>query len=275
MRRAAGSHPALEDYRKLHSRRARDESRTFLVEGIGHVAAALDAGAHLRSLAVCREMLDHPGGRGIVRRLRSEGRPVLDLSPDEFRSISILGEPQGIAAIVGQSWSRLPASTRRGGEVRLAFGRVRSPGNLGTAMRTARATGARGVVLIGGKADPFDPRAVRPTMGAIFHLELVRCDLDELDRFRRLTGARVVGAAVDARVDFRTHRFRGSTVLLLGDERTGLTREQRRLCDDLVRIPMRRGVDSLNLGVAASLLLYEAFRRHDPPRLPRRRRARG
>jgi TrmH family RNA methyltransferase len=136
---------------------------------------------------------------------------------------------------------------------------VRSPGNLGTLLRTCLAVGARGVLVVG-DADLYDPACVRATMGALSSLDVVRvADVAELRALARRSGARLVGTSPDARIDFRKTDYRGTTIIAVGCERRGITRAMRDACDVLVRIPMRNVIDSLNLAVAGSLVLYEAY----------------
>ncbi|MGC4115991.1 MAG: RNA methyltransferase [Myxococcales bacterium] len=176
-----------------------------------------------------------------------------------------MDEPQGIGAVVATPWRRLPDDGPRRGDGWLAVGQVRSPGNLGTLMRTAAAAGFRGLVVpsnVG--ADPFHPAAVRASMGALFALELVRASAAELGWWKRRCGATFVGASPHGSIDYRRFAYRRPLVLVLGSERKGLSDEQRALCDVQVRIPMVGG-DSLNLAVAGSILVYESLRASGPP----------
>ncbi len=145
----------------------------------------------------------------------------------------------------------------------LAVETVRSPGNLGTLLRTCLAVGARGVIVIG-DADVHDPACVRATMGALDALALVRLAPSELVALVRRSGARLIGASPDGQLDFRLSSYTRGTVVLLGSERRGISREMKRACDALVRIPMAGLMDSLNLAVAGSLVLYEAFAQRSP-----------
>lgn len=128
-------------------------------------------------------------------------------------------------------------------------------------MRTSAATGASGFILLGESIDPFDPAVVRATMGALFKQTLVRTTIDHLRRWVRANNIGVIGASPDGSEDYREVQYTRPTLLMLGGERKGLTDEQRGLCSRIVRIPMAEGMDSLNVAVAGSLLMYEVFRR--------------
>ena len=137
---------------------------------------------------------------------------------------------------------------------------VRSLGNLGTLLRTSAAVGAAGFILLGQQIDPYEPVVVRATMGALFKQTLVRTNIERFRHWIQKHRLAVVGASPDGVVEYDQVRYTLPTVLLLGNERSGLTEEQRSLCQQIVRIPMAGGTDSLNLAVAGSLLLYAVFR---------------
>jgi TrmH family RNA methyltransferase len=239
-------------------REVRESDGVFLIEGVRFVVSAVDRGADVLSIVVCRELLKSPVGQIIARRHARAGRPLCRLDAAAFRELSILGEPQGIAAIVRQRVQHLPPRPGRG--LWVAVERIRSPGNLGTMLRTIAASGAAGLIALGDEPDPFDPRCVRASMGALFHVGLTRTRLTELTTWKHRTRARILGTDASARTDYRNARYDGPAVLMVGSERRGLTERQRAMCDDLVRIPMSAGIDSLNVAVATGLVLYEARR---------------
>lgn len=242
------------------SREARDSTRTFLCEGARFVHAARASGAEILGVVHGPRKMLGKAARLLV--LRSRGVPIRAAPREEIEALSIREAPDGIVAVVRQRIAALPIRASPS-DVWLALEHVRSPGNLGTLLRTASATAARGVVALDGPPetiDLFDPRVVRASMGALFALSLVRATPAELARWARRSGARVVGTSAEAVRDFRDVEYaRGPTVLMLGSERRGLSPAQRELCGELVAIPMERE-DSLNVSVAGSLLLYEAYR---------------
>lgn len=244
--------------RALRAREHRERTGCHAVEGVRFLVSTSDAGAIFEGLVVCEEMLVSVVGRMIVRRLKQRGVPVTRVSSKDFASVSRLedGGGRGVIAIVRQRVLRVD----RVNDLWLAIEEVRSPGNLGTLLRTCLAVGARGVLVVGGDADVYDPACVRATMGALSALDVVRVrDVAELRDLGRRSGARIVGTSPDGRDDFRRASYRGNTIVVVGCERRGITRAMRDACDALVRIPMKSTIDSLNLAVAGSLVLYEAF----------------
>jgi RNA methyltransferase, TrmH family len=116
------------------------------------------------------------------------------------------------------------------------------------------------LILIGDKVDPFDLGVVRATMGALFKQRIIRTNFKELQLWIRNHKLKVVGASPHGPVDYDKAGFKTGSILMLGNERSGLTMNEQALCQQLVRIPMVPGMDSLNVAVAGSLLLYEVFR---------------
>ena len=256
--------PNLDTVRALGTRGCRDKSGLYVVEGVRFLVSAVDAGAEIAGLVVCHRLLRSAIEQMIVRRLRQAGVPELRIGEADFASVSRLieGSGRGVLAVVRQRWRSLEGLDPH--DLWLAVDGVRSPGNLGTLLRSCLASGARGVVVTGA-ADIFDPACVRATMGALEALHAVRMTTPALAALVRRSGGRLVAASPRASRDFRTRSYRGATVLHVGSERHGLTPEMERACDEIVRIPMSGCLDSLNLAVAGSLLLYEAYRQRYPP----------
>ena len=142
---------------------------------------------------------------------------------------------------------------------------VDSPGNLGTIIRTAEATGVAGIFVIGGNSDPWDPAAVRASMGALFSQKLVRCSVREFLEWARSGGVSVVGSSPKGMLDYRALRCRCPIALLVGSERQGLSASLIEVSDFMVRIPMAGRGDSINVAVAAGVLLFEMFGRRRGP----------
>jgi TrmH family RNA methyltransferase len=255
--------PTLDFVRSLAKREVRERTGRYAVEGVKFLVSAVDARTPIEGLVVCPALLTSAIGQMLVRRLRRSGVPELRVDATTFGHVAHLrdGTGRGVIAVARARWCERVSLGPR--DLWLAVEGARSPGNLGTLLRTCLAVGARGAFVLG-DGDPYDPGCVRATMGALHALEIARTTPAALAAIARRDGARVIGAALDGALDFRAPSYRGPTVLVLGSERSGLTAEMRRACDVLVRIPMVGPLDSLNLAVAGSLLLYEAFGQRSP-----------
>ncbi len=255
----------LNDVRQLQRRReSRDSRGLHYIEGVRNFVQASDSRVPFHTLIVSKALLRVGLAQKLVRRARRRSTPCLFVTPEQFRSVARLERASGIGAIVHQHWSRLHQASPRGGLCWLAVTRVRSPGNLGSLLRTSAAVGCAGLVVIGRDVDPFDPAVVRASMGAVFQQRIVRCGRKAFRHWVRRHHCQVVGATPEAKQPYHRMRYRRPTVLLVGEERKGLSETQREICDATVSIPMVDAVDSLNLAVAGSLMLYEVFRQRSP-----------
>lgn len=230
----------------------------MLVEGQRLVVEALDAGLPVLEAAVSPRCSDVR----LVERLQERARTFLDCSDELLARMSALETPQGVAILVQRP--SYEEQDLLGGDlaplVVVAAG-VRDPGNLGSVVRTAEAAGATGCITLQGGADPFRDKAVRGSMGSIFRLPVVH----------GLDPAAVIAFARDHRLQLvvaeggaeRTHAqadLRKPMALVLGAEAAGVPAELLRAADARVRIPLHAPVESLNVAVAAGVLLFEARR---------------
>jgi TrmH family RNA methyltransferase len=192
--------------------------------------------------------------------LKRAGVPFARVTPEQFRIVSKTERASGVAAILRQRIYSLDQIKLADHQCWTVLSHVRSLGNFGTLMRTSSAVGAAGFILLGDSIDPFDPAVVRATMGALFKQALVRTTAEQLRRWVGMNNVQVIGASPDGTEDYRQVSYTRPALLMLGSERKGLTDVQRSICNRIVRIPMVEGMDSLNVAVAGSLLMYEVFR---------------
>ncbi len=249
--------------RGLRARREREHSGLAWVEGIRPTVEALQLNATIDTLVVAPDLLTSDFARDAVDVARVEGIDIMEVTNAVFRSLSDRDGPQGLGAIIRQQWLSLPDIRLAEGDRWVALASVADPGNLGTILRTCDGSDAEGVILLDTSTDPYDPAAMRASMGAVFSRRLVRASFEAFAEWTRAEGATVVGASDRAPETYREADYGARTVLLMGSEREGLTTEQQTLCDRMVSIPMRGRSDSLNLGIATAILLYEVLDRRE------------
>jgi TrmH family RNA methyltransferase len=244
--------------RSLEMRKVRRDAGLFVAEGASVLVAARDAGwtpvmfvfkAGSASSGVHGELLDWA---------QSAGAECLEVSETVLGKIAGKDNPQTVLGVFEQRWSAAPAPASVATDALwVALEGVRDPGNLGTIIRTVDAVGAFGIALVGNSVDPYGRDAVRATMGSIFTVPLVRMTLPECRAWLSRWTGDIAGTHLRATEDFRGHSYRRPTVLLMGSEGPGLSPELSAACTRLVKIPMAGRLDSLNLAVAAALMLYE------------------
>jgi TrmH family RNA methyltransferase len=258
--------PRFLTLRSLRNPQVRNNTGDYLIEGIRHVAKAVESRVVIQSLFIEPSLLTNRFAQKLARKLRKSGIPGVRLSSPLYGALTLAAEPQGIGAVLKQRWCRLADAEVKRHSLWLAIESVDFPGNLGTMIRTAEAAGVAGIFLlrsIGDHSvpDPWDPAAVRATMGSLFSQKLVCCSTDEFVAWARAAGVTLVGSSPRGLLDYKGMRYREPKVLLIGSERHGLSEQLIDACDFLVRIPMRGACDSINAAVAAGVLLFEMSHR--------------
>ena len=265
--------PRIKAIRALSRRKRRQETGLFFAEGIRLVGEAVQTGADVETLVVAPDLLRSDFGRDTVRRAREEGVEILEVGAEVFRSLSGKDGPAGIGVVARQRWTALDdtgvgleggGSSPNDAAAAATLGwvvleDVGSPGNLGSILRTSEAVGGAGVILLGATTDPYDPEAVRGSMGAVFSQQVIRSSLEALIQWKRETGIPMIGTSDAAPADFRSATYAPPLLLCLGGEQHGLSKEAIEACDTVVSIPMAGRADSLNLAVAAGVMLYEVL----------------
>ena len=257
----SAGNPVVKRMRLLADRKYRRREGAFLVEGIQPVWQAVEAGADIEVLVAAPGLLGRSAARDMVAGQELAGTRVTRVSDDLFRRLSGREGPSGLAAIVRTAPPALAGLSVGTGSVFVALHEVANPGNLGTIIRTASATGVAGVLLLGMSTDPYDPAAVKASMGALFSVPVCPAGTEEFFSWARGAGVSVVTASARASDSFWEAPYPRPLAVLLGSEGTGLPDEVLARGDLAVRIPMVGTAESLNLAVAAGVLLYELRRR--------------
>jgi RNA methyltransferase, TrmH family len=233
----------------------------FLADGPVLLAEALAAGADVQRVFAETDCLDDPA----VITAQQAGLTVVEAAPGALAKVLDLKAPRGVVAVVGASPSSVDevldraSATRR--PVAVLVG-LQDPGNLGTLIRVAEASGCAGVLLTSGSVDLHNPKTVRATAGAVFRVSVV----DGVDELSVIEGCRRRSVPVVATIGsggtlLDEAPLAGAVAVLLGAEAHGLAPELVERCDGALTIPMEGGVESLNAAVAGSIVLFEAARR--------------
>ncbi len=256
------SNPIVKDIKALSDKKHRDETKSFMAEGLKLVIDALELGFEIRTLVYAKNVKDKPQVVQCATKTVARGGLVLEVSEKVLSSITRRDNPQMVVGIFTQRWTNIRDLKPAANETYVALDRVRDPGNLGTIIRTADAAGASGVILVGETTDPYSMETVRATMGSVFALPLVKASPADFLAWKKGAGVSVVATHLAGAVDYRTIDYKKKpVVLLMGNEQSGLPEALAREADALARIPQAGRADSLNLAIATGIMLFEA-RRH-------------
>jgi RNA methyltransferase, TrmH family len=260
------SHPLVKRLRALKERHVGKD--LALVEGITLVEEVLAAGVEISEAAVTPRLRQTPRGRRVLRSLEAAGVVARDVAEGVMASLSDVEASQGVLAL-----ARRPqfAEDRifQGTPLVLIAVQVQDPGNLGALFRTAEAAGASGAYLTRGTADAFSWKAVRGSMGSTFRLPHVAgLPVEEVLGRVEARGLSMVAAAGRGGERYDRVDFRGPLALIVGNEAAGLPESVLQAAGRTVTIPVRAPVESLNVAVAAGVLLFEAARQRESSARP-------
>ena len=252
--------PFVQQCRDL-ARRREAASGDVLLDGLHLLSDALAARVPVAAAAAPEAFWDSPVGAPLAGALAASGALLYAAGPAVLEAASPVKAPTGIVAIA--RWH--PAAVSRVLQAQpalvVAAVKVQDPGNVGAIVRAADAAGATGAIVTAGSADPYGWKALRGSMGSAFRLPVAAgADAGAVCREARAMGVRVVSASPAGGRDLHDADLTGSVLILVGGEGAGLPEHLRAEADEVLSIPMRAPVESLNVAVAAGVVLYEAHR---------------
>jgi TrmH family RNA methyltransferase len=247
--------------RDLQRRHARERQGLFVAEGVRLVEELLRSRLTIRGALSLSSSPDRDRQRTLLSKLHDRGVPVQEVSEGEFASAAETDTPQGILAIAEVPKYRMPDPPPSMSFRLVVLDAIQDPGNAGAILRTAVALGAAAIVALPGTVDLWNSKVVRSSMGAHFHHPALGCTWESLTAF--LAEHRVALWAADAggeplhvaapqRSDIPSR-----LAIVVGNEGGGLSTETQRRADKLVSLEIAAAVESLNVAVAAGILLYE------------------
>ena len=249
--------------RDLHRSRGRERRGLALAEGVRLLEEALATGMPIRGAAASPALESTTRGQALKAALDERGIRIEAVSEAELETLADTEHPQGVVAVIEPKRWALEDIRVNAGAVVLALDGVQDPGNVGTMLRSALGLGAAGVVALKGTADLTNSKVIRAAMGASFRLPAATATPEELIAWARLQQielwvADTSGEAVE-RMRGRNQNRR-AVALVVGNEGAGVSPSIDQAGDRRIAIPLARGVESLNVAVAAGILLYEVTR---------------
>jgi RNA methyltransferase, TrmH family len=252
------SNPLVKQARGLRQKKARAESGSFLVEGIHHVGEVIEADWDVEMIIHAPELLTGDFAQDLLARAARLNLKLQPVSPQVMESLTDKENPQGILAIVHARTTKL--SDLKPFSRGVALVSPQDPGNVGTILRTMDAVGVDALLLLDDGVELYHPTVVRASMGTLFWKPIMQTTFDEFVLWARKGKFQLIGTSAHAKMDYHSVVPQTPWILVLGNEQKGLTPEQTAACDVTVALPMQGRVSSLNLSVAAGVLLYQFSR---------------
>ncbi|MFC7321097.1 TrmH family RNA methyltransferase [Halobacillus campisalis] len=235
------NNPKVKEWKKLQKRKYRRKNGRFIVEGSHLVEEALNSDWDVEEI-----ILREGSSLDLI-----EGVPATYVSHQVFQEIAETETPQGMAAIV--NYKEFPYRQQ---DFSLLIDSVQDPGNLGTLIRTADAAGFSQVIIGEGSVDPFNEKVLRSTQGSLFHLPIIQGKLEQYVEAINSEGVPLYAAALEGAVPYKKFEPKGRAAIIVGNEGQGIRKELLDLVDDKVYIPIYGQAESLNVAIAAAILMY-------------------
>jgi len=249
--------------RGLRDKRSRDREKRFVIEGVKMLSEAFDSGIYPEQVIVSEGAQSQPAVKELLARL-GQGPQVIRTSDGVMEYMCETETPQGILALVPMREILLTGLDINPSSIIVVMDGVQDPGNVGTIIRAADAFDAHAVLLTGYCADLYNAKTLRSTMGSLFHIPVIAgIDVNGLVDFFRLSGvAMAVTCLEKTSVDIDQAVLDRPLALVFGSEARGVSPELAHAANQKIKIPMAGMAESLNVAVAAGIVLYEVFRRH-------------
>lgn len=253
------TNPRVKAAVRLRDRRERERTGLTIVDGAREILRALDAGVRVDHVFIAEDLVRSHEAVAVADRLRQ--RPTtIPVSAAVLAKVAFGERSDGVVAIVEPPLVTLDDLAPPGDALIVVLESVEKPGNLGAVLRTADAVGAAALIAADPRTDPFNPNAIRASIGTIFAVPVVQASSEEALGWLLAHGIRPIAALVDASRAYTEADLAGPLAIVLGSEAAGLSETWRSDAVTAVSIPMHGLADSLNVSTAAAILLFEAAR---------------
>ncbi|MCY6370553.1 TrmH family RNA methyltransferase [Clostridium ganghwense] len=245
----------IKEIKKLHKKKYRNEKEQFVIEGFRFVGEALQSSFNVPYIFISDSGMDRYKNFKIEELLQTDTK-VYCVSDSILKELCNTNNPQGILGVVDNK--RVKTKDIKGFYV--LADKIQDPGNMGTIIRTAHASGALGVIVTKGTVDVFNDKTLRSTMGSIFKMPIIEDEDFNIVKDLKEKGFKLIVSSLDTEKNFYDIDLTGRAIISVGNEGNGISSELYALGEEKVKIPMPGGAESLNAAVAASIMMYEAVR---------------
>ena len=245
----------IKHIKKLKEKKHRDETNSYIIEGVKIIEEAIDENADIEKIVVCNEINEEFSKELLYKIAKYD---VIYVSKNAFKLLTDVTNPQGILAVISKKQNTLVDFNK---DFYLILDNIQDPGNMGTILRTADSINLNQIIIRQGSVDCYNPKVVRATMGAIFRVNIVESN-DMVKTIKELKKHKIKIYATDLKTEKNIYSvdYKKSAVII-GNEANGVSEELLDLADEKIKIPMLGKTESLNAGVATGIILYEAVRK--------------
>lgn len=252
------NNPAVKSAIRLKNGANRKKTGRFLIDGYREILSALEAGWELELVFCCQNLIRVDGEQKRIETLKKI--KIIDVSEPIFNKMCYKEKPDGFLAIAKAKKMVFSDLNIEPKSLVIILERVEKPGNLGGILRTAYAVGVSAVILNDHQTDIYNPNVIRASEGHVFTQKIVCASMSETLDWLKVNQISSFAAATGGNLIYTQANFNNSSAIVLGSEALGLSPEWLNCADYKIKIPMRPGLDSLNVSVSAAVILFEALR---------------
>ncbi|MFL0194587.1 TrmH family RNA methyltransferase [Clostridium sp. WILCCON 0269] len=245
----------VKEAKKLKEKKYRVQRKEFMIEGFRFVKEAINSDFEISEIFLSHIFINREESFFLEESLQVKC-PIYFVTDEILRSISGTENPQGIIALVKNK--ELNVKDEEG--FYILADKIQDPGNMGTIIRSAHASGALGIITTKGTVDVYNEKTLRSTMGSIFYIPVIEDEDLQKVKFLKQTGFKLISSSLRSDINFYNINLRGKIIIAVGNEGSGLGEDVREIADMEVSIPMPGKAESLNAAVAASIMMFEIVR---------------
>lgn len=238
--------------------KARKQSGTFLIEGIREIELAIKGNYEIETILICFEVIEKSFNPSIFQSLNT-----IEISKEVYQKLAYRDTTEGIIAVAKTKSHQILDLQLPENPLILVMESIEKPGNIGAMLRTCDAAKVDAVIIANPKTDLYNPNMVRSSVGCLFTNQIATASTEETIAFLQQNNINFYSATLQNSTPYHTQNFTKPTALVVGTEATGLTEPWREKATQNIIIPMQGEIDSMNVSVAAAILLFEAKRQRD------------
>ncbi len=238
--------------------KARKQSGTFLIEGIREIELAIKGNYEIETILICFEVIEKSFNPSIFKSFNT-----IEISKEVYQKLAYRDTTEGIIAVAKTKSHQLSELQLPENPLILVMESIEKPGNIGAMLRTCDAAKVDAVIIANPKTDLYNPNMVRSSVGCLFTNQIATASTEETIDFLQQNNINFYSATLQNSTSYHTQNFTKPSALVVGTEATGLTEPWREKATQNIIIPMQGEIDSMNVSVAAAILLFEAKRQRD------------
>ncbi|MDZ7859274.1 MAG: RNA methyltransferase [Candidatus Krumholzibacteriota bacterium] len=256
----SAKNPGIKSLIRLRKKNERDKTGLTSIEGVRELSAAIRAGTSLKDVYCCMEIIKSDEAISLLNTLKKKNCSIITVSRHVFGKIAYRGTTGGFVAVAAARETGLEDLPEDQNPSYLVADNVEKPGNIGALLRTADGAGVSALIASDLKTDLFNPNIIRSSLGAVFTVPTANAGSDEIIEWLKKKKINIISSSPDSKLNYTDIDLTLPCAIILGSEKRGLRKKWFIASDNIVNIPMKGDVDSLNVSTAGAVLLYEILR---------------